>query len=182
MRPCQFGRRGQRPLSSRGSARGLAPDVGGEHVGLLGGGTLVGRWAFAGRARIRRLGGHAVPAEHPIPGLGQRDGRRAGAAGRGPDTGVVPLRSTRDARPSRSRTRAEGMWAVLLRWARPAAEQISGGQMTWAGAPTGRGGREAPMADAERRRAGQCQAPERAGVLERTHPAGPATDHADRGE
>lgn len=25
---------------------------------------------------------------------------------------------------------------VLLRWARPAAEQISGGQMTWAAAPT----------------------------------------------
>jgi hypothetical protein len=30
--------------SSRGSARGLAPDVGGEHVGLLGGGAPVGRW------------------------------------------------------------------------------------------------------------------------------------------
>jgi hypothetical protein len=46
--------------SSRGSACGLAPDVGGEHVGLLGGGPPVGRWAFAGRARIRRLGGHAL--------------------------------------------------------------------------------------------------------------------------
>ena len=26
------------------------------------------------------------------------------------------------------------MWTVLLRWARPAADQISGGQMTWADA------------------------------------------------
>lgn len=69
--------------SSRGSARGLAPDVGGKHVGLLGGGAPVGRWAPAGRARVRRPGGHAVPAALPIPGLSQRHGRRAGAASSG---------------------------------------------------------------------------------------------------
>ncbi len=77
--------------SSRGSPRRLARDVGGEHVGRPGGGAPVGRRTPAGRARVGRPGGHAPrPAGRAIPGLGQRHGRRPGAAGLDPGARVDP--------------------------------------------------------------------------------------------
>jgi len=45
------------------------------------------------------------------------------------------------------------MWAVLLRWARPAAEQISGGQMTWAA--------EGDLVEQTEKAAGSCVAGDR---------------------